>query len=149
MKVLVADDSKFIREHMVEMISDIPGVEEVTQSVNGWDTIAAVLKTKVDVLVLDIQMPLGNGLEVLDAIKNLIGRTTVIVVTAYPYPQYRKKCLKAGAAYFFDKAQEFDRFLEVMTHLASQHRPNGKNKLDRKRTIEKSEGQDHDEDKTG
>lgn len=149
MKVLVADDSRSIREHMVEMIRDIPGVDEVIEAVNGWDTVAAVLKEKVDVLILDIQMPLGNGLEVLDAIKTLIGSTTVIVMTAYPFPQYRKKCLDSGAAYFFDKAREFDMFLDVITQLARQHRPYKQVDRDGGNCFNEAVGGDYDKSKTG
>ena len=35
-----------------------------------------------------------------------------------PYPQYREKCLEAGAKYFFDKATEFDHVAEVIKHLS-------------------------------
>jgi DNA-binding NarL/FixJ family response regulator len=43
----------------------------------------------------------------------------VIVLTAFPYPQYRKKCLQAGAKYFFDKSTEFEQVAEVIEQLAS------------------------------
>jgi DNA-binding NarL/FixJ family response regulator len=37
------------------------------------------------------------------------------MLTNYPYPQYRKKCIEAGADYFFDKSTEFDRIIDTIT----------------------------------
>ncbi|NIQ79954.1 MAG: response regulator, partial [Anaerolineae bacterium] len=41
----------------------------------------------------------------------------VIVLAAFPYPQYRKKCMEAGAEYFLDKATEFDQIATVLEGL--------------------------------
>ncbi|MFC2042663.1 hypothetical protein ACFLUA_00720 [Chloroflexota bacterium] len=43
----------------------------------------------------------------------------VIMLTAYPLPQYRQKCEEMGAEYFFDKSTEFHRVQEVLTQLAT------------------------------
>jgi len=42
----------------------------------------------------------------------------VIVFTNYPYPQYRRKCIDAGADFFFDKSTEFDKVTEVLKQLS-------------------------------
>jgi YesN/AraC family two-component response regulator len=67
-----------------------------------------------DVVILDIRMPENNGIQVLEAIKKSAAAPVVIMLTAFPYPQYRKKCLEAGAEYFFDKATEFEQVAEVL-----------------------------------
>ena len=41
----------------------------------------------------------------------------VIIFTNYPYPQYRKKCMEAGADFFFDKSMEFEKIPEVLGQL--------------------------------
>jgi DNA-binding NarL/FixJ family response regulator len=64
-------------------------------------------------------MPGGNGIQVLEALKKSSMEPVVIVLTAFPYPQYRKKCLRAGAKYFFDKSTEFEQVAEVIEQLTS------------------------------
>jgi CheY-like chemotaxis protein len=66
------------------------------------------------VAILDIRMPSGSGLQVLETIKQDTTSPVVIVLTAFPYPQYRTKCRELGADYFFDKATELDQVIEVL-----------------------------------
>lgn len=63
------------------------------------------------------KMPGGNGIDVLQNIKKSKPAPIVIMLTNYPYLQYRKKCMKAGAEYFFDKASEFEKVNEVLENL--------------------------------
>jgi CheY-like chemotaxis protein len=60
-------------------------------------------KLKPDVVILDVRMPGKNGIDVLKQIKTDESPPIVIMFTNYPYPQYRDRCLQAGADFFFDK----------------------------------------------
>ena len=62
-------------------------------------------------------MPGGSGIDVLREIKQNNQTPLVIVLTNYPYPQYRRKCMDAGADFFFDKSTEFDKVTEVLKQL--------------------------------
>jgi DNA-binding NarL/FixJ family response regulator len=68
-------------------------------------------------VILDIRMPGGSGIDVLENIKKTNAAPVVIVLTNYPYPQYRKKCMALGAEYFFDKTTEFEKVTEVIENL--------------------------------
>jgi DNA-binding response OmpR family regulator len=68
-------------------------------------------------VILDIRMPGGSGMDVLQAIKREKQAPMVIMLTNYPYPQYRKKCLGLGADYFFDKSTEFEKVTELFKQL--------------------------------
>jgi len=68
-------------------------------------------------VILDIRMPGGSGIDVLEDIKKINAAPIVIILTNYPYPQYRKKCMAAGADYFFDKSSEFEKVTEVLKKL--------------------------------
>jgi CheY-like chemotaxis protein len=65
-------------------------------------------------------MPGGNGIDTLEAAKTRCPAVVVIMLTAYAYPQYRKRCREAGAEYFFDKATEFERVADVLVELQQQ-----------------------------
>ena len=120
MKVFIVDDSALVRERIIAMISEHPGVEIIGQAKNAQEGISSILKLKPDVVILDIRMPGGNGIEVLKNIKKNKSAPTIIILTNYPYPQYRKKCMEAGADYFFDKSTEFNKIIEVIKKLIQE-----------------------------
>jgi len=117
MKVFIADDSAVVRERLKEMLSELPEIEIIGQAEDGFQATKLIEKLNPDVVILDIRMPRGNGIDALQNIKKNNPTITVIMLTNYPYPQYRKKCMKAGADYFFDKATEFEKVTEVLKKL--------------------------------
>ncbi|MCB0171262.1 MAG: response regulator transcription factor [Anaerolineae bacterium] len=108
MKVFIADDSLIVREHLVTMLDELAGIEIVGQAENVAKAISAIRDLQPDVVILDIRMPGGSGIDVLRNIKQDEVTPMVIILTNYPYPGYRRKCLEAGADYFLDKSTEFD-----------------------------------------
>ena len=92
--------------------------EEVVGTADNADEgIDSIRKLKPDVAVLDIRMPSGSGIVILEAVKREEGCPCIIMLTNYPYPQYRKKCMDAGADYFFDKSSEFEKVTEIIRQL--------------------------------
>jgi DNA-binding NarL/FixJ family response regulator len=107
-KVFIADDSLIVREHLVTMLDELAGIEIVGQAENVTEAIGAIQRLCPDVVILDIRMPGGSGIDVLQNIKQNEAAPIVIILTNYPYPGYRQKCLQAGADFFLDKSTEFD-----------------------------------------
>ena len=126
MNVLVADDSTVVRKHFVEIIRQIRGIDTVMEAECGWEAVTKIHHHKPDVVILDVRMPAGSGIEALDNLGQLTDEITVIMVTAFPYPQYRERCMKAGARYFFNKTTEADRVVDVLKGMAhNRGRPVG------------------------
>jgi DNA-binding NarL/FixJ family response regulator len=117
MKVFIADDSQVMRERIIEMLSELPEIEIIGQAQDGIEATNLIEKLNPDVVILDIRMPRGNGMDVLQNIKKNNPALIVIMLTNYPYPQYRKKCMASGADYFFDKSTEFEIVTEVLKEL--------------------------------
>ncbi len=117
MKVFIADDSKVLCERLIEMLSEVPGIEIIGHAQDVAGSLAAIKKLNPDIVILDIRMPGGSGMDVLQAIKQERQAPMVIMLTNYPYPQYRKKCLGLGADYFFDKSTEFEKVTELFKQL--------------------------------
>ena len=111
--VFIADDSLIVREHLVTMLEELAGIEIVGQAENVAEAISAIRILKPDAVILDIRMPGGSGIDVLQNIKQDDSAVLVIVLTNYPYPVYRQKCLQAGADFFLDKSTEFDQIPEL------------------------------------
>lgn len=106
--VFIADDSLVVRERLVTMLNELAGTEVVGQAGNVATAISAIRKLKPDVVILDLLMPGGSGIDVLQNIKRASAAPVVIILTNYPFPGYRQKCLQAGADFFLDKTTEFD-----------------------------------------
>ncbi len=117
MRVFIADDSDLLRERLIGLITEIPGVMISGQADNVGDAISAIQIEKPEVIILDIRMPGGSGIDVLKTVKSDLPASVVIVLTNYSYSQYRKICLDAGADYFFEKTSEFDRIPAILNEL--------------------------------
>ena len=122
MKVLIVDDSAIMGERLKAVLSEITEPENISQAKDSLEAIRTFEKLNPEVVILDIQMPGGSGIDVLQEIKKGAPSPLVIVLTNYPYPQYRRKCIEAGADFFFDKSTEFDKVYETLEKL-SQDRP--------------------------
>jgi two-component system response regulator DevR len=117
LKVFITDDSILVRERLVGLISELEAVELVGQAESASEAIEIIPRLRPDVVILDIRLPGGSGIEVLKALKQNVPAPIVIMLTAFPYRQFYEKCQEAGAEYFFDKASEFHCIVEVLKQL--------------------------------
>jgi len=117
MKIFVVDDSAEVRKRLIALLSEIQGIEFLGQAEDSLEATILIREFKPDAVILDICMPGISGINVLQSIKRNGEGPIVIMLTNYPYPQYRKKCLEAGAEFFFDKSTEFHRVTEVLEQL--------------------------------
>lgn len=115
LRVLIADDSREIRRRLVDLVSDLEDVQVVREADDGTEVLDAIADTEIDALVLDIKMPKMNGIEVLERLQQS-GELpeTVIALTAFPTPQYQRRCLELGADFFLDKTSEYNRLAELL-----------------------------------
>ena len=114
LKVFICDDSATVRERLVTMVLDLPGVGVVGQAEDAPGSLDVIRQTRPDVVILDIRMPGGNGIKVLCEVKKMNPAPRVIMLTNYAYAQYRKKCEEAGADFFLDKSTEFDKLPQAL-----------------------------------
>ncbi len=114
MKVFIVDDSKIVRDGLKKMIEGVDNIEIAGTAENARDAIRSIAEIKPDVVILDIRLPGPSGIEVLRDIRSKKLPTLVIILTNYPYPQYRKKCEELGADYFFDKVTEIEKVRDAL-----------------------------------
>lgn len=120
LKIFIADDSSFIRERLPDMLSEFSGVEVVGQAEDGIQVLNSVRALNPDVVILDIRMPGKSGIEVLQELKEKKRGPVVIMLTNYPYSQYREKCLALGANFFFDKSTDLNKLFTVLKQLSQE-----------------------------
>ena len=117
MKVLIADDSKIIRNRITKLLSGYREIDTIEEAINVKDAIRKIRQSYPNVLILDVKMPDGNGIDVLNTIVNDQTPPVVIVVTNYPFPEYEKEYMMAGADFFFDKSNEFRLIQKVIENI--------------------------------
>lgn len=120
LKIFIADDSQIVRDRLSSMLMDVENVELIGQAKDVINAILGIKKLNPDVVILDIRMGWGSGIEVLQHIKQESPSPLVIIFTNYPYPQYKKKCIELGADYFFDKSTEFEKVPDLLKQLQNK-----------------------------
>jgi DNA-binding NarL/FixJ family response regulator len=129
MRVLIVDDSKIVCERLQHMLMHIADVEIVGPAHNAQDAITSIAESNPDVVILDIRLPGLSGIDVLKDIRDKKLPIRVIMLTNYPYPQYREKCKELGADYFFDKVAEIEEIPNVIEELAKNKQETVKKQL--------------------
>jgi two-component system response regulator AlgR len=107
MKALVVDDEPLARERMRALLSDIEGIEVVGEAGNGREALDAVAGLRPDLLLLDIRMPLMDGLEAARHLGELETPPAIIFCTAYE--DHALEAFEANAVDYLVKPVRGDR----------------------------------------
>jgi DNA-binding NarL/FixJ family response regulator len=116
--LLIVDDSIIVCSRLAELLVETRRVEIVSEVNDAPQAMEHIRALKPQVVILDIRLPHGSGIDILRDIKLENPAPIVIMLTNYPYPQYRDSCLAAGADFFFDKSTEFNQLAGVIESLA-------------------------------
>ncbi len=117
MRVFLVDDSLLVRVRLARMLQDLWQVEKVIEAGTVAEAQGLLPDSNADVVIVDMRLPDGDGLEVLRTAKRMRPPPAVIVLTNYAYDQLRSTCLEAGADEFLDKRTEFERLPAIVTEL--------------------------------
>ncbi len=112
--IFIADDSEILRNHLITMINEIKELKIIGYAADTESSKSEIKRLKPDIVILDIRMPGEGGIAVLKDIKQVNSNITVIILTDYPYPQYRTKCMAEGADYFFEKSTETEKLIDTL-----------------------------------
>jgi len=99
---------------LITLLAEVPHVTIAGEAEAARDAIAGIQSKRPDIVVLDISMPGGSGIKVLEAVKKDQPAPLVIMLTNYDHPQYRNRCMQLGADHFLDKSSNFERVIEIV-----------------------------------
>lgn len=119
LKIITVEDSAIILSRMKSLLSDISGVDFLGNASTVPEALALIKTGRPDVAILDIHLgsPDGNGIDLLLLIRRIYPTMIVIMLTNMTEPFYRTQCEKAGADFFLDKSNEFDRITDTLTRI--------------------------------
>jgi DNA-binding NarL/FixJ family response regulator len=97
-RVLVADDHTIVRQGLVGILKASPDMEVVAEASDGSEAVQMSLKTKPDVVVLDVSMPRLSGIEAARRIHEALPAARILVLTMHDDEEYILKMVRAGAS---------------------------------------------------
>ena len=118
LSIMLVEDSVAVRDRLRHLLKDIEPFRILGEFDAAGDAIAAIDAQAPDVVLLDIRLRTGNGIEVLHHLKRHAPSAKVIVFSQYDEPEYREQFQRAGADFFFDKARETGRLVAALKQLA-------------------------------
>lgn len=95
--VLVADDQRLVREGIASLLDIQEGISVVGEAVNGQEAIDKALALRPDVILMDVRMPVMDGIVATAAIHRQLPGCQVIMLTTFDDDEYIVKSLRAGA----------------------------------------------------
>src|SRR5712692_5836566 len=118
-RVLVVDDHALLRTGVANIINQEPDLHVVAEAGNGVDAIAAYERHQPDVTLLDLRMPVMEGVEVVRQIRERDPRARVIILTTYDTDDEISRALKAGAKAYVLKDISADDLISCIRHVLS------------------------------
>ena len=117
-KVLIADDHPVVRLGLRQILADNPDILVGGEAGTAQEVLSLVRGERWDVVLLDISLPGGNGIELIAEIRKERPETRILILTGHPEAQYAVRSIKAGAAGFLNKESAPDRLNEALKKIA-------------------------------
>jgi DNA-binding NarL/FixJ family response regulator len=117
MQVMIVDDSAIVRRRLVEMMGHVARVTLTGEAGSVAEALEKIPLLRPDVVVLDLHLPDGDGVAVLESVKRAVPAPVVVMLSNYSDDFYRTWCEAAGADFFLDKAKQFDELPGILSRV--------------------------------
>lgn len=110
--VLIVDDQPRARQSLRALLSTVPQVQEIREAANGQEAVRLAEEFQPDVVLMDVVMPMMDGLEATRLIKEANPRIKIIILSMYG--DYQEKAKAAGADAFITKGEPPEKLLKTL-----------------------------------
>ena len=117
-RILLADDHKIFRDGMKSLLQKEKDLQIVDEAQNGLDVIEKLNNMDIDVVLMDIDMGVSNGLETTENIKKQFPDVKVLILSMLELHEYIIKALEAGATGYIHKNAGIDEVLSAIRSVA-------------------------------
>lgn len=116
--VLIADDHNLVRDGIAEMVTAIGKYDVMARVSNGKEAFEYAERLKPDIVLMDVDMPVMNGLEATQRIKNQLDGVKVVVLTMHGDPALIKRMMEIGADGFLLKNSDREEFVDALDRIS-------------------------------
>jgi two-component system response regulator NreC len=116
-KILIADDHKLMREGLRTLIEKQKGLEVIAEADNGREAVKLVRDLEPEIVIMDIAMPVLNGIEATRQIVSELEKTKVIVLSMHADKRFIIKALKMGASAYLLKDSAFKDLVQAINEV--------------------------------
>ncbi|MEW6182295.1 MAG: response regulator transcription factor [Bacillota bacterium] len=117
-KVLITDDHVLVREGLRKILSVEPMIQVVGEAANGQEAVDLIRKETVDVILLDVNMPVMNGIDACKEIKRIKPEVSVVALTIHDQDEYLFEMIRAGVSGYVLKDISSDKLVETIEGVA-------------------------------
>jgi len=118
-KILIADDHTLLRRGLATLLGFNKDIAVVGDAKNGEEAVKAAIKLKPDVVVMDLSMPVMDGVEATRQIREALPETHVLILTSYSTSVDVARAMAAGASGAFVKDAEDERLVDAIRTVAA------------------------------
>lgn len=109
LKILIADDHPLLRKGLAELIHKCSeGFEVISEAENGDEALSKIAFHKPDIVILDIEMPVKDGFQVVKELREKENKVDIIILTAHKEEHYFNKAMDLGVIAFVNKESALD-----------------------------------------
>ncbi|MBW8331749.1 MAG: response regulator transcription factor [Prolixibacteraceae bacterium] len=113
-RILITDDHQLFREGIANLLSASPQIEIVGQAENGQQAIEKAKQLKPDIVIMDLSLPVINGVDATRILRKEVPATKVLVLSMHADKNYIKEALEAGAFGYLFKDCTYDQLIEAI-----------------------------------
>ena len=117
-RILVADDHELVRAGIRLLLEGATDMEIVAEAADGMAAVSEFKRTRPDVVVLDISMPVLDGLDTCKQLKALFPESRILVLSVHPEEQYAARMMGAGASGYVNKTINSDELQNAIRTVA-------------------------------
>jgi DNA-binding NarL/FixJ family response regulator len=114
LRVLVADDQEAFRRRVCLTLASHPNLEVCAQAANGQEAVEKALELTPDLIILDITMPVLNGLDAARQIHKSSPQTPILILSVHKSKQLVEEAMKIGARGYVTKAEAGQKLMEAV-----------------------------------
>ena len=120
--ILLVEDHMIVREGLRRLLESEVDLAVIGEASNGSEALALAIELSPDVVLMDIEMPRGNGLQAMRRILKFLPETKIIVLTAHADEAHAQKAIHAGAAGFLPKQHSVNALRRVIRKVQQGHK---------------------------
>lgn len=113
-RILIADDHRLFREGLTRVLNDVPEMTVVATASNGEEAVARAIETRPNIILMDLNMPVVDGVEATRRLRTVLPQTHVLMLTVSEQEQHLFAAVRAGARGYLLKSIASDDLVDAV-----------------------------------